>query len=106
MSIVVAVQPECPLISKRVSLIFLYMSNLVQPRQPHCNSWLCNTTSPAMAATSSVTDLQSTSGVERDSEQSLDVQVLKDAAKKTLVNALNSASLPISCAWLVLTDSF
>ncbi|KAF8433522.1 ATP binding protein [Boletus edulis BED1] len=40
----------------------------------------------------SSTDLQSTSGVERDDEQTLDVQVLKDAAKKALVNALNSAS--------------
>ena len=47
-----------------------------------------------MAATSvlSSADLQSTSGVERDNEQTLDVQVLKDAVKKALVNALNSAS--------------
>ncbi|KAF8559936.1 Sec1-like protein [Imleria badia] len=54
-----------------------------------------------MAATFSVTDLQSTSGVERDNEQSLDVQVLKDAAKRALVNALNSAGFLISRALLV-----
>lgn len=48
-----------------------------------------------MAATSapSSADLQTTSDVERDNEQTLDVQVLKDAAKKALVNALNSASV-------------
>lgn len=47
-----------------------------------------------MAATSapSSADLPTTSDVERDSEPALDVQVLKDAAKKALINVLNSAS--------------
>lgn len=51
-----------------------------------------------MAATSapSSAELQSTSGVERDNDQTLDVQVLKDAATKALVNALNSASFSMS----------
>lgn len=51
-----------------------------------------------MAATSALSsaDIQSTSSVEHDNEQTLDVQVLKDAAKRALVNALNSASSSIS----------
>lgn len=60
-----------------------------------------------MAATSvlSSADLQSTSGVERDNEQILDVQVLKDVVKKALVNALNSASFSMCRTPLMLTDS-
>jgi hypothetical protein len=60
-----------------------------------------------MAATSvlSSADLQSTSGAERDDEQILDVQVLKDAVKKALVNALNSASFSACRTLLMLTNS-
>ncbi|KAH0837937.1 Sec1-like protein [Lanmaoa asiatica] len=53
-----------------------------------------------MAATSapSSADLQSTSGVERDSEQTLDVQILKDAAKKALVNGAKTLVLDSTLA--------
>ncbi|KAF8131667.1 Sec1-like protein [Boletus edulis] len=53
-----------------------------------------------MAATSALssTDLQSTSGVERDDEQTLDVQVLKDAAKKALVNGAKTLVLDSTLA--------
>ena len=59
-----------------------------------------------MAATSALTstDIQSTSGVERDNEHTIDVQVLKEAAKKALVNALNSASFFVSLSLAQLTD--
>ncbi|KAF8841902.1 ATP binding protein [Paxillus ammoniavirescens] len=46
-----------------------------------------------MAATSAPSsDFQASSGLERDNEQSLDIEVLKDAAKKALINALNSVN--------------
>ncbi|KAF9245690.1 Sec1-like protein [Melanogaster broomeanus] len=44
-----------------------------------------------MAATSS-SDFQTSSGLERDNEQALDIEVLKDAAKRALINALNSVN--------------
>lgn len=59
-----------------------------------------------MAATSapSSADLQTTSSVERDNDQTLDVRVLKDAAKKAFVNALNSVSFSHLVILLLLTD--
>ncbi|KIK30043.1 hypothetical protein PISMIDRAFT_382286 [Pisolithus microcarpus 441] len=44
-----------------------------------------------MAATSTPSsDLQTTSGVDREIEQGLDVEILRESAKKALINALNS----------------
>ncbi|KIM70074.1 hypothetical protein SCLCIDRAFT_1207361 [Scleroderma citrinum Foug A] len=46
-----------------------------------------------MAATSTLSsDLQTTSGVERDSEPGLDAEVLREGAKTGLINALNSVN--------------
>jgi len=44
-----------------------------------------------MAATSTLSsELQTTSGVERDSEPGLDAEVLREGARTGLINALNS----------------
>ncbi|KAH7886208.1 Sec1-like protein [Phlebopus sp. FC_14] len=47
-----------------------------------------------MAATSTLSsaDVQTSSGVDRDNEQVLDVEILKEAAKQALINALNSVN--------------
>ncbi|KAG6332335.1 hypothetical protein ID866_6753 [Astraeus odoratus] len=46
-----------------------------------------------MAATSTLSsDLQTTSGIDRDNEHGLDVEILKESAKKGLINALNSVN--------------
>ncbi|KAF9225343.1 ATP binding protein, partial [Gyrodon lividus] len=47
-----------------------------------------------MAATSVApsSDFQTSSGLERDNEQTLDIEILKDVAKKALINALNSVN--------------
>ncbi|KIM70079.1 hypothetical protein SCLCIDRAFT_1207371 [Scleroderma citrinum Foug A] len=46
-----------------------------------------------MAATSTLSsDLQTTSGVERDSEPGLDVEVLREGTRTGLINALNSVN--------------
>ncbi|KAI6163733.1 Sec1-like protein [Pisolithus thermaeus] len=46
-----------------------------------------------MAATSAPSsDLQTTSGVDRETEQGLDVEILRESAKKALINALNSVN--------------
>ena len=54
------------------------------------NRWLCHHVLYHIMMTAAVSDVQNSSGTEQDNESSLDVELLKETARKALIDTLNA----------------